>query len=65
MTKNNRSAPRLLVFQHVDCEHPGILRKFLAGAGISWDAVELDAGEAIPVLEDYDILWVMGGPMDV
>lgn len=56
---------RLLVFQHIDCEHPGILRKFLAGDGLDWDAVELDAGEPIPRLEDYDALWVMGGPMDV
>ncbi len=57
--------PRLLVFQHVDCEHPGIFRKFMTRAGIEWDAVELDAGEAIPPLDGYDMLWVMGGPMDV
>jgi GMP synthase-like glutamine amidotransferase len=56
---------RLLVFQHIDCEHPGILRKFLAEDGVAWDAVELDAGEAIPPIENYDALWVMGGPMDV
>jgi GMP synthase-like glutamine amidotransferase len=57
--------PRLLVFQHIDLEHPGIFRDFLAEDGIAWDAVELDAGEAIPDLGDYDGLWVMGGPMDV
>lgn len=56
---------RILVFQHIACEHPGIFRKFLAEEGISWDAVELDAGEPIPALEPYDVLWVMGGPMDV
>ncbi len=56
---------RLLVFQHIACEHPGIFRKFLAEDGIAWDAVELDEGEAIPDLEAYDALWVMGGPMDV
>lgn len=56
---------KLLVFQHIDCEHPGIFRQFLQQDGISWDAVELDAGERIPALEDYDMLWVMGGPMDV
>ena len=56
---------RLLVFQHIDCEHPGSLRKFLAADGVDWTAVELDAGEAIPPLENYDALWVMGGPMDV
>ena len=56
---------KLLVFQHVECEHPGSLRQFLKRDNIYWDAVELDKGEAIPDLEDYDALWVMGGPMDV
>jgi len=56
---------RLLVFQHIDCEHPGILRHFLKEDGVNWDAVELDRKEAIPPLENYDALWVMGGPMDV
>ena len=55
----------LLVFQHIDCEHPGILRDFLKRDGITWHAVELDAGEPIPELARYDALWVMGGPMDV
>ena len=32
---------------------------------MQWDVVELDAGEQIPPLENYDALWVMGGPMDV
>jgi len=56
---------KLLVFQHIACEHPGSLRRFLARDGIEWQAVELDAGEAIPALEDFDALWVMGGPMNV
>lgn len=56
---------RLLVLQHIACEHPGIFRSFLAKDGVSWDAVELDEGETVPALEPYDALWVMGGPMDV
>ncbi len=56
---------KLLVFQHIECEHPGSLRRFLAADGIQWDAVQLDRGETIPELSDYDALWVMGGPMDV
>lgn len=58
-------SPRLLVFQHIDVEHPGIFRDFLAADGIRWDPIELDTGEAIPDLDDYAGLWVMGGPMDV
>ena len=56
---------RILVFQHIACEHPGVFRRFLAEDGIAWDAVELDEGQSIPPLETYDMLWVMGGPMDV
>lgn len=56
---------KLLVFQNIDCEHPGQLRQFLADDGVDWTAVELDHGEPIPDLEPFDALWVMGGPMDV
>ena len=56
---------RILVLQHADVEHPGIFRDFLKEDGHSWDAVELDAGEALPSIDGYDALWVMGGPMDV
>ena len=56
---------RFLVFQHIAIEHPGIFREFLRADGATWDAVELDEGEPIPVLDGYDALWVMGGPMDV
>ena len=56
---------RLLVFQHIECEHPGSLRQFLDAGDVQWDAVNLDQGDAIPELSSYDALWVMGGPMDV
>jgi len=56
---------RLLVFQHVACEHPGSLRQYLQEDGVIWDTVQLDEGGIIPPLEGYDALWVMGGPMDV
>ena len=56
---------RFLVFQHIDCEHPGSLRGFLAKDGAEWAPVHLHRGEPIPSLEPFDALWVMGGPMDV
>lgn len=56
---------KLLVFQHIECEHPGSFREFLKHEKIEWDAINLDQGEAIPRLDHYDALWVMGGPMDV
>ncbi|MEM6578939.1 MAG: type 1 glutamine amidotransferase [Pseudomonadota bacterium] len=54
----------ILVLQHERVEHPGIFRSFLKADNRSWDAVELDEGEALPDLDGYDALWVMGGPMD-
>jgi GMP synthase-like glutamine amidotransferase len=57
---------KFLVLQHVAVEHPGILRDFWRDAGVTWDAVELDEGEAIPSnLAGYDAMIAMGGPMDV
>ena len=56
---------KVLVFQHINCEHPGSLRGLLEQDGIEYTAVELDEGDEIPDLENFDVLWVMGGPMDV
>jgi GMP synthase-like glutamine amidotransferase len=56
---------RILVFQHIECEHPGMFRNYFAELGVEWDVVELDQGQPIPNLNPYDALWVMGGPMDV
>ena len=56
---------RVLVLQHIACEHPGIFRDFMAEDGIEWRAVELDEGEPIPELDGFDVLLSMGGPMDV
>jgi GMP synthase-like glutamine amidotransferase len=55
----------ILVFQHIAIEHPGSFRDVIAAQGHTMHAVELDEGEAIPPLEGYDALLVMGGPMDV
>ena len=54
-----------LVLQHLDVEHPGVLRECMRDEGIGWDTVELDQGEALPSLDGYQALIVMGGPMDV
>jgi len=45
-------------------EHPGTFREFFAEDGLRADVVRLDAGEAIPALDAYDALLVMGGPQD-
>lgn len=56
---------KILVFQHVASEHPGSFREVMAAHGDTMHQVELDEGEAIPPLADFDALLVMGGPMDV
>ena len=56
---------RVLVLQHVAVEHPGIFKRFFAEDGYEYVPIELDEGEAIPALDDFAALWVMGGPMDV
>ena len=56
---------RIVVFQHVAVEHPGVFREFWMERGHTWHAVELDAGEPIPPLDGFDLMVVMGGPMDV
>jgi GMP synthase-like glutamine amidotransferase len=55
----------VLVLQHLAVEHPGVFRDFMRDDGIAWTTVELDQGEAIPDLEPFDVMLVMGGPQDV
>ena len=55
----------ILVLQHAMVEDPGIFRSFVARDNHTYDTVELDQGAALPALDGYDALWVMGGPMDV
>ncbi len=61
----NKPRRKVLVLQHLAVEHPGVFRDFLARDDCEYVPVQLDEGQAIPALEDYAALWVMGGPMDV
>jgi GMP synthase-like glutamine amidotransferase len=56
---------RILVFQHIPVEHPGVFREFWSEKGHHWHTVAFDAGHPIPDLKDFDLMVVMGGPMDV
>ena len=55
----------ILVLQHAEVEHPGIFRKFIEEDGHSWSPINLNQNEKIPSMDNFDALWVMGGPMDV
>ncbi len=52
---------RIIVLQHFESDHPGMLRKCLAEHYVEWDAVFLEKGQHIPELYDYDAMFVMGG----
>ncbi len=64
---DRRFAPeiRILIFQHLACEHPGTFRDLMRDDDVVTHTVELDDGEPIPCLDGFDALMVMGGPMDV
>ena len=54
---------RLLVLQHIACEHPGVFSDVIAERGVEAVAVELDEGEPLPDWRGFDAFLVMGGPM--
>lgn len=54
---------RLLVLQHISCEHPGAFSDVIAERGVEAVAVELDAGESPPDWRKFDAVLAMGGPM--
>src|SRR5262245_20169601 len=57
-------APRVLVFQHAAFCPLGTLGEALEEDAIAPTVVELDRGGKIPELESFDILIVLGGPME-
>jgi GMP synthase-like glutamine amidotransferase len=54
---------RVLVLQHIACEHPGVFSEVMAERGVEATAVELDEGEALPDWREFDAVLAMGGPM--
>jgi len=56
---------RILVLQHAWVEAPGVLDEALERDAHPRTHVHLDEGESSPPLDEFDALWVLGGPMDV
>ena len=57
--------PRVVIFQHASDCHPGTFAGHLSVDGLVPTIVHLDRGEPVPDLGGFDILMVMGGPMNV
>ena len=56
---------KLLVFQHIEREHPSNIALYSKERGIALDIVPLWKSQAIPALSDYDGLVILGGSMGV
>jgi GMP synthase-like glutamine amidotransferase len=54
---------RVIVFRHMEGDTPGRLAGLFAGADYGIDFVDLHRGQAIPALERYDLMLVLGGAM--
>ena len=48
---------RVLVYQHIEVEHPGIFRTFLREDSVTCDVVEWHYGDAEPEHANYDALY--------
>jgi GMP synthase-like glutamine amidotransferase len=55
----------VVVLQHIACEPPGEYEAVLRERGATLHRVELDEGEPLPTLADFDAIVAMGGPMSV
>lgn len=55
---------RALIFQHMDHDHPGRFLDFFAEDDILPVPVRLFEGQSIPVLAEFDLLFVLGGAQD-
>ncbi len=54
---------RVLVLQHIACEHPGVFSDVMDERDVEAVPVELDEGEALPDWREFDAVLAMGGPM--
>ena len=55
---------RVLILQHSPVDHAGVFGEYFEADGISCKSVRVERGEQIPRPDDYDVLWIMGGPQD-
>lgn len=54
---------RVLVLQHIACEHPGVFSEVMRERGAEPVAVEVDENEPLPDWREFDAVLAMGGPM--
>ncbi len=55
----------VLIFQHTQGENPGAFLEHISSCGDTARVVHLYDDQPIPQLDEFDLLLVLGGPMDV
>ena len=62
-TQTGPKPRRVLIFQHAEPEHPGLITTALEAAEVAFDVIRTDlGGELPPCLDNVDGLIIMGGP---
>ena len=56
---------KALILQHMNHDTPGRFLDYFVEDGIEPHSVRLWEGQSIPSLKDYDLMFVLGGAMDV
>ena len=56
---------KVLVIQHVEDESLGYIEDILPDFGIDFEIVRMFEGEDLPNMDEFDVLIVLGGPMNV
>ncbi len=56
---------KILILQHATVEHPGYFKGLLDEDGHQYSTIHLNEGQDLPTMDNFEALWVLGGPMDV
>lgn len=56
---------KALILQHMNHDTPGRFLDYFVEDGIAPHSIRLWEGQSIPALKDYDLMFVLGGAMDV
>lgn len=66
MSASDSTTPRILVLQHADPEHPGLIADTVRNIGGTLETIRGDLGQPAPAtLDGYSGLIIMGGPQSV
>ena len=55
----------ILIIKHIEIEGPGTLGEFLKETARKTKIVELDKGDTLPSVDEYEAIISLGGPMNV